>query len=270
MFRRSVAFLHPLGQRGRQQLVQLATAFLVQHRRGFRRRQQAVQSAYGALDDGGAVAARVETGGGAQQIGRLRRVFRPRRQRPPALLHREQGALQAGGVRRAHAQIRFGQIGPDVGQPTVRGLPVVHQHLGKQGVVHHPSTPKIVDDFGQAILVVADQFGVEGLAAFKSGVGQHPLAEAVDGVDGGGVEAGDRGVKPLRRLLPRRAGRKARRQRRQEGISANVAVSGQRLRQLAQPSAQALAQLGGGGLGIGDHQHLIDSGRRLAVALFQQ
>ena len=49
--------------------------------------------------------------------------------------------------------------------------------------------------------LIGFQFTLKGLAALKGVVGQHPLAEAVDGVDGGLVKAENGTVELAYRLL---------------------------------------------------------------------
>ncbi len=66
---------------------------------------------------------------------------------------------------------------------------VVHEQRG--GGVQVPA-PVVGCDFGSELPVVRNQLRVEKLAALKSVLPQHPAAEAVDGRDGGLVEAAER------------------------------------------------------------------------------
>ncbi len=103
-----------------------------------------------------------------------------------------------------------------------------------------------VDD----LAVIGGQLAVEVAAGLEGRVLQGALAEAVDGEDRRLVEAVHRQQQAPPRGVVRIAGVQAI----EEVIAARRAVINRQ--QIGQPRADALAQLGGGGGGVGDHQNL--------------
>ena len=98
-------------------------------------------------------------------------------------------------------------------------------------------------------------FQLEGHAAQKGVVAQHAQAEAVDGVDGGGVEAGQDGLQLQDEFAALLFGQGFGQQVLQKLIVRRLpALQGSQ--NFAQPGTQAVFQLGGGGFGEGNHQYV--------------
>ncbi len=113
--------------------------------------------------------------------------------------------------------------------------------------------PEIADDLLDQGLLIGKQEGVEEGPALEGFFFQHPLAETVNGVDGGLVEIGDGFVQP--RLGPIRAAHPFR-QLRQQGVPG--LLPGQDRSGPQQEPPDPVPQLFGGRLGIGDHQDFVD------------
>ena len=98
-------------------------------------------------------------------------------------------------------------------------------------------------------------FQLEGHAAQEGVVAQHAQAETVDGVDGGGVEAGQGGLQLQDEFAALLFGQGFGQQVLQKLIVRRLpALQGSQ--NFAQPGTQAVFQLGGGGFGKGNHQYI--------------
>ena len=115
----------------------------------------------------------------------------------------------------------------------------------------------------QGIGIGEQSIGGEALAGFQRMLAQHPRAEPVDGEDGRQVGVLGRGAQARGQLRRGFAHLRARQMRvdHRAGQRGFVAFAGRRGRAdqrggQRQPLADALAQLLGGRLGVGDRQHL--------------
>ena len=121
------------------------------------------------------------------------------------------------------------------------------------------SPPEVVHGFHHEIVVARHELGAHGQPGREGIVGERPLAETVDGEDGGLVEGGERELQ-------------ARRERLQGGAGARQQVAGQpaderigrargrpvqECEQFDHAAADALAQFRRGGIGEGHHQNLL-------------
>ena len=114
--------------------------------------------------------------------------------------------------------------------------------------------PVILDDLAQQRHLVRHQLGVEQAAGLERPVLEHPLAEAVDGVDGRLIKAVERAIQPRRQIRP--LARVLLHQRAQERVVAGA--RGERLQGIGQRLADAMAQFLRRRHRVGHHQDFAD------------
>ena len=133
------------------------------------------------------------------------------------------------------------------------------------GVVRDVAAPEVVHRRGEQIAIAVHEFGAHGQAGSEGIVGECALAKAVNGEDGGLIEGMQREFQACRERAtghprPRQevAGQPA-----DEGGSSGCRRTLEKLEQLANARADALAQLRGGRVGEGHHEQLLH--RQLAL-----
>ncbi len=120
-----------------------------------------------------------------------------------------------------------------------------------------PPAPEIARHLAMQLGIALQELRREGDAGGERRVGERALAEAVDGEDRGLVEGLARELETRLHVGLRQPGTFERRQQPgREGIGAFRSARLQAVQGLHDPGADPLAELGGGGVGEGDHQDL--------------
>ncbi|MCY1499335.1 hypothetical protein D9M68_333500 [compost metagenome] len=166
--------------------------------------------------------------------------------------------VAARAVLRLDAQVGLAEVAAQALAQRRRGQPLLGQvaRPGRVGVGQLVA-PGIGEQGVEQLAVVLGQFAVEVAAGLERGVLQGALAEAVDGEDRRLVEAvhGEQQAPP--RVFAGMPGVQFGEERiGARRIAARRAVVDRQQR--GQPRADAFAQLGGGGGGVGDHEDLPD------------
>ena len=156
------------------------------------------------------------------------------------------GAVQGYSHQCGHVLVEGGHVTPDA-------LQLLHKRHGHGIQVH---APIVLNGLQAQRRFVADQVFLEQAAAVKSVLAQHPLAPGIDREDGCVIHGLGCQCQPVGSLLARLALGVGVFELHNEGIASAGRVT-KHLRRLAQPGADTVRELAGGGAGEGHHQHIL-------------